>query len=123
MVIDDSHFDRLIAKKIIERSQLVANIMLLSSAIDAVEHFKLEKGEAIPEIIFLDISMPDMDGFGFLKKFESFRADIQQKCKIVMLSSTVVPSEWEKAKESRNVAGFISKPLTPEKLSAVVGSL
>jgi len=124
MVIDDSPFDRLIAKKIIEHAGLAGNIILANSAFEAIDYFKSENdASGIPEIIFLDISMPDIDGFGFLKKFESFPTDIRQKCKIVMLSSTVDPTELEKARKSHHVNGFISKPLTPEKLSACVNSL
>lgn len=123
MVIDDSPFDRLIAKKIIEHAKFTGNVILLNSAFDAIDHLKLRNDSSdLQELIFLDISMPDMDGFGFLKKFESFPVAIRQKYKIVMLSSTMDPAELEKAKKSHCVDDFISKPLTLEKLLACIDS-
>lgn len=118
LVIDDSNFDRLIAEKVIQLSKFAENVITVESALGGIEYLNLnmDKTEEIPEIIFLDIRMPVIDGFGFLKKFENSPKLLHEKCKIYMLSSSLDPEDIKRANKCKYVHGFISKPLTKEKL-------
>lgn len=116
MVIDDSHFDRLIARKVIEVSQLAENIILAASVLEAISYLESVEKTGFPEIILLDISMPELDGFDFLQRFDKMPENNKMGCKIVMLSSSIDPNDINRAKKCKYVHGFISKPLTVEKL-------
>lgn len=118
MVIDDSHFDRLIARKVIQLSRFAEEVITIDSALGGIYYLNsnMDSPEEIPEIIFLDIRMPTVDGFGFLKEFENSPKLLHEKCKIYMLSSSLDPEDIKRANKCKYVHGFISKPLSKEKL-------
>ncbi|RTY93391.1 response regulator [Flavobacterium sp. GT3R68] len=118
MVIDDSYFDRLIATKVLELAKFAENVIAFDSVANGVEYLNSKSAlpEEQPEIIFLDIRMPETDGFGFLNKIEDTPELINPDCKIYMLSSSVNPEDISRANKSKYVFNFISKPLTIEKL-------
>jgi CheY-like chemotaxis protein len=118
MVIDDSHFDRLIAQKVIQLSKFSQNVITIDCPLKGLERLSVigSSPDQIPEVIFLDISMPGTDGFGFLEKLEHIDQSIKDNIKIHMLSSSIDPEDIKRAKKSKYVFSFISKPLTIEKL-------
>jgi CheY-like chemotaxis protein len=64
-----------------------------------------------PDIIFLDINMPDMDGWDFLAHFKNFPIDARTKCKVVMLTSSIDIFDIRKARVYKEVIDYIIKPL------------
>jgi CheY-like chemotaxis protein len=127
MLIDDNEIDNLINQKIIESSSICKNIFTHTGGRSAIEFLKnAEKiAEAennkglMPEVIFLDIDMPLMDGFQFLDEFENLSENIRNHCKIVMLTSSINSKDVKKSKRYGNVKEYINKPLTKESLKAL----
>lgn len=120
-LIDDDPIINLIHTKIISRSTDFP-VMVYTNAQKAVEQFCSWLGsepELLPDVIFLDINMPVMDGWEFLDAFQKMPAVIFEKCKVFMLTSSIDSDDIEKSKQYRMVYDFISKPLTPEKLNAI----
>ncbi len=70
-----------------------------------------------PDVIFLDINMPDMDGWGFLKLYSIDIHDNNNKPLIYILSSSVDPNDKSLASISGLVSGFISRPFDMDKLN------
>jgi response regulator RpfG family c-di-GMP phosphodiesterase len=66
--------------------------------------------EPFPDIIFLDINMPIMDGWGFLKALEKYK--FKDELNIYMVSSSIDPTEIKKSKKFKTVKHFISKPIS-----------
>jgi CheY-like chemotaxis protein len=123
MLVDDNEIDNLINQKMIEAANICEHIFIHSGAKSAIEFLKniekLARGPVsmyLPEIIFLDIDMPLMDGFQFLDEFERLSDSIKAHCKVVMLTSSLNPQDMNKAKKNQYVLKYINKPLTQENL-------
>ncbi|HBH24758.1 MAG TPA: hypothetical protein DDY13_15235 [Cytophagales bacterium] len=122
MLIDDNEIDNLINQKMIEAANITKHIFTHTGARSAIEFLRnIEKvenvaNEILPDVIFLDIDMPLMDGFQFLDEFEKLSDKTKDKCKIVMLTSSINPQDVNKSKEYSYVKKYINKPLSQENL-------
>ena len=118
LLIDDNPIDNLVNQKLIERANLAETIIVKDSAVSAIEYLKshCDQPESIPDTIFLDIRMPEMDGFQFLEEFDKLPPEVTSKVTIYMLSSSIDPKDISRANENKYVAKFLTKPLSIEKL-------
>jgi CheY-like chemotaxis protein len=118
MLIDDCKIDLLINKKIIEKGQFDPNISVYNNPRFAIEFFKnfnddlISQKADLPDIIFLDINMPELSGFDFLEEFGKLSNFDKKSINIYILSSSTNPVDYEKAKKQKYCRGFINKPLS-----------
>jgi CheY-like chemotaxis protein len=123
MLIDDSDIDNMVNKHILSKNMVAENIIVFTSANDALTYFSENKTTTdemlIPKIILLDINMPIMNGFGFLVEFEKITADNLKNTKVIMLTSSVDPNDIRRSKDYSSVISFISKPLSLEHLDEI----
>ena len=117
-VIDDDQIYQLIIKKVVERTEEFESVCFYSDGLDACEDFKSPKYE-LPEIILLDINMPQMDGWQFLDCLISSKPDFDKETAIYIVSSSIAYSDRTKAESYTQVSGFLSKPLSVEKLKEI----
>jgi len=125
MLIDDNEIDNLINEKMLEGTNFAERIYVYTSGKSALEYLqnlqrdKILEEKLIPDVIFLDINMPLMDGFQFLDEFDKLEKVIAKKSKIVMLTTSINPSDRELSDNNKYVLSFINKPLTQDYLEEV----
>jgi CheY-like chemotaxis protein len=111
VLIDDSDIDLFIQRRFLEVYNFSDELISYKSAREALRWLNNLDSETPPDIIFLDLNMPEIDGFEFLKKFEILPPAIRNKTKIVVLTSSNSLKDRELAFENANVIQFITKPL------------
>lgn len=122
LLIDDDQIINLINTRIIQVSKQVENISAVTGgeeALAALQNIINTDVSIFPEFIFLDINMPEMDCWEFLDKLALFPAEQLQKCKVVILTSSIDLFDIRKAKKNPLVFEYITKPLNIEKISMV----
>ncbi len=117
-VIDDDAIYQLIIGKVIERTAEFDAVCYYNDALEAIEEFK-DPNTILPELILLDINMPQMDGWQFLDQLILQRPNFVNETVIYVVTSSIALSDREKALSYKEVAGFLSKPLSVEKLKEI----
>lgn len=125
MLIDDSQTDRFIHKKLLEIYKIGAEVIEESSARDALNYFSehYDGNDRLPDVILLDVLMPEMNGFEFLGHFRKIYKDLGKKPIIFMLSSTDDESDLKKARNNKMVERMLRKPFSPEALIKALSEL
>ncbi len=111
VLIDDSDIDLFIQRRFLEVYNFSEQLVLYRSAEEALNWLRKLNGETPPDVIFLDLNMPDIDGFSFLEYFDQLPEAIRQKSKIVVLTSSNNKKDKDQVFENPNVIQFITKPL------------
>lgn len=111
VLIDDSDIDLFIQRRFLEVYNFSQQLVLYRSAEEALNWLKMLNGETPPDVIFLDLNMPDVDGFSFLENFDTLPDNVKEKAKIVVLTSSNNKKDKEQAFANKNVIQFITKPL------------
>jgi CheY-like chemotaxis protein len=110
LLIDDNYIDNFVTRRILESSNFAEEIAVRQSANEAIT--ALKDGSVKPDVIFLDLRMPLMNGFEFLNEFEKIEFEGKENIKIFMLSSSLDPTDVKRSTENKYVVQFIHKPLT-----------
>lgn len=121
MLVDDNDTDNFISKRIIEITKFAKRVEVKNSGKSALDYLREYEDveEELPNLIFLDINMPIVDGFVFLYEFEKFNEIIRDKCKVIILSSSDNKRDIDKIVNNNHVIKFITKPLTESALEEV----
>jgi CheY-like chemotaxis protein len=121
MVVDDDENTILICKIRLDKTHFCEHVIEKMNGFEALAYFENQLNlpaelQEIPSIIFLDLNMPIVDGWNFIKEFgEKYQRHFPH-CAIFVLSSTLDPEETERASFEPLIYGFIHKPLTNETL-------
>ena len=125
LLIDDNPADNDFHKIIIKEADVCNHIKVALNGTEALEYIKKSgavDGEEYPKpnIIFLDINMPRMNGFEFLEEYKKLDEKLKSEVVIVMLTTSLNPDDAERAKKDKVVKEFQNKPLTVESLQEII---
>ena len=109
LLIDDNYIDNFITRKLLESSNFAKNVIVSESPAYAIR--LLASGSVKPDVIFLDIRMPNMTGFEFLDAYDKLDID-KEGIKIFLLSSSFDPTDMKRSSKNKYITHFIHKPLT-----------
>jgi len=114
LLIDDDKLINFYNTKIVNKHLSFNNVTSVNSGKSALDYLKLaQEGNAIkPDIIFLDLNMPAMNGWEFLEEYKKIDANFIKDIKIVILTTSSNPDDYKKSKFNVHVNDFINKPLT-----------
>jgi len=121
-IVDDDDIYQFTVVKTLELLEFEKNIMSFSDGEEALNFLinNFNKNQKLPDVIFLDINMPIMDGFQFMEEYGKIKSRLSKKTVIYMVSSSVDPIDIEKAKRISDVSDYIIKPIEPGKLKNVM---
>ncbi|NDK55885.1 response regulator [Pontibacter fetidus] len=122
VLIDDDQVNNFVCESIIKNEQFAEEVQSFEWAENALDYLKRvaeQQPDAFPNLIFLDINMPGMDGWSFIDEYRLLPEDVTKDCCLFMLSSAVDRKDIISAKSHKEVKDFFSKPLSPEILSFI----
>lgn len=112
-LVDDDHIVNMFNQRSIENLELAEEVLVFEDAHDL--HAKLQEADStVPDLIFLDLSMPRMDGFTFVEKFIELGYDVPST--IVLAISAELPATLVEQAHGYGIRHIIEKPLKEEKL-------
>ena len=122
MLVDDNRDDNFYHERVIRKSDLANIVISKESGMEALTYLKEPKDNKIahPDLIFLDINMPGMDGWEFLEEYNNLEKEQQTYIVIVMLTTSQNPDDQAKAKTKNIASDFKTKPLTREMLTEII---
>lgn len=123
MIIDDVEEDIYVLERMIERYYFSKHLIKCSNSIDALAYLQKNAGrrDLLPEIIFLDLAMPELNGVEFLDHFEKLPSAIRERCSLYVYSSSRKDEELYRNGTHPLVAGFVPKPISLIYLFGVSG--
>lgn len=120
LLVEDDPITIMVCERIIKMTFFGENVTSCLNGKIALDYLlSIRQNGALPQIIFLDINMPVMNGWDFLMELEKEKAHFKKIPDIYLLSSTVDPEDYTKAKKFLLVKDFISKPLSKEALEKI----
>ncbi|MEQ3661433.1 MAG: response regulator [Flavobacterium sp.] len=124
-IVDDDEIYQFVARKTIEQINCVKKILMHSDGEQAINFLidNIANSVELPDVIFLDINMPIMDGWGFLAEYVKLKPHIGKKITIYMVTSSVDPADIKRAKQISEVSDYIVKPITYDKIKSVVDAM
>jgi CheY-like chemotaxis protein len=119
LLVDDDRIFNFLSEKIIGRLGFAKSIQSATNGKEALELLSQKhNSHELPDIIFLDLNMPVMDGFEFIRQFNSIELGNGKRPMIVVVSSSSDQRDISRVR-SLGVKHYLNKPITEESLLVV----
>ncbi len=122
LLVDDSIDDNFINTRLLRKTGFTSHVEVRKDGADALRYLRELAAKPdlpareIPRVVFLDLRMPKLGGFEFLQEFAVLPARFREQSVVVILTSSLLTIDRERAVEFADLAHYIVKPLTREKL-------
>jgi response regulator RpfG family c-di-GMP phosphodiesterase len=117
-IIDDDPMASFYIRRLAELGELASIITIYDKAqwaIDYLLHHK-KSMQHLPDVILLDIYMPELDGWGFLQEFQRIKDQLTKTIDIYIISSSGHPKDKNRAQAIPEVKAYLQKPITKDQL-------
>lgn len=120
-LVDDDNSYTYSAKRILKDSPIFKDYVIFNDGHEAIDYFKSVVGEEakIPDVLFLDVNMPVMDGWDFLEEFAHLKPNLHKNVTIYLISSSIDPRDIERANAISDVSQYIIKPINIEQFEKI----
>lgn len=117
-IIDDDKIYRYTIEKYIKMLDLAEEVILYADGEDALDFLKTnaKKKDELPDIIFLDVNMPLLDGWEFMESYQNVKPLLIKEIKIYMVSSSIDERDKTRALNIPGICDFIVKPIEEQHL-------
>ncbi|MCB9230041.1 MAG: response regulator [Bacteroidia bacterium] len=124
LLVEDDDIVNFYNEFLLKDSGLTEAISIARNGREALDYLiKCDQGEpgyVHPDLIFLDINMPIMNGFEFIEKYEESELSRRARALVVMLTTSLHQKDIDRAKEYKSISEYLYKPLMKESLKGVV---
>lgn len=120
IIVDDDEVNNFVCRRVINLAFPYSGIKMFTDPEVALKYLESEFERSFKTILFLDINMPKLSGWDFLKILDEFDTSITENLKVFMLSSSIHLHDKARSTGSKNVWNFIAKPLTKEAVESTV---
>lgn len=123
-VVDDDSVYRFTIKMTIDLLKLPYRVLSFADGDEVLNFIKdnLDSEEGLPDILFLDVNMPIMDGWDFLDEFEKLYPRLNKAIKVYMVSSSIDERDAYRSKQFSVVTDYLVKPVTEEFLEEILSN-
>lgn len=119
LLIDDNEADNHYHQIVLKEMNITERIEVAVGGEEAIK-FLTKENQTPPDLIFLDINMPKMNGWEFMESYKKLSAERKAKVVVVMLTTSINPDDKKRAEQFPEIVGFNSKPLTEEMVKEVL---
>ena len=121
LLVDDDPDANHLHKFVIQQTFPVEQVHLAENGTDALQFLVSEPVDRLrPDLVFLDINMPGMDGWAFLDAMDQLPADKREGISVVMLTTSSDPTDRERALAHDQVCLYLTKPLTEDAFDELI---
>ncbi|MDD3877973.1 MAG: response regulator [Bacteroidales bacterium] len=122
LLVDDDQIFVYLTKRTIKETKLTVKIEVFENGKDAIEFLKkvADNKDLLPQIIFLDLAMPILDGWGFLEEFSELEQKLKSKVTLYVLSSSFSAQDQQRVKKYSFVSDYFVKPITSSQFIDIV---
>ena len=127
LLVDDHEINNYIHTKVIKKALSGSNIEIVADlngkqAINHLYHFMDNDPRSFPDYIFLDLNMPEMNGWQFLDEYTRHKLGAVKGSKVFITTSSVFNDDIDKSHTYDCVKDYITKPLTIERVQAIISA-
>lgn len=122
LLIDDDYIFNLLHKRIIQIIDKEGEVIDFKDSVMALGYLKdiLDNEKTLPDYIFLDISMPEMNGFELLDEISDYAVEMFAHTKLYIVTSSLNDRDMKKAFSYPMLTGYYGKPLTIEVIKEII---
>jgi two-component system, chemotaxis family, chemotaxis protein CheY len=121
-LVDDDKVFQLIASRSIKATNFNGKLLQFNNGGEAIEYLEQNAMDEflLPDVLFLDINMPVVDGWAFLEDYIHLKPKMKKAIKIYMVSSSIDPKDIERAKSFAEIREYVTKPISQDKFAEII---